>query len=326
MVSTSVIAENLTGKVIAVLVMVVVLFFVSCNSSDKGAADPVIVYRSEDSLANYYLALHPVAKPKGLFVVLPGFSTLPEAVLTETDLPTTAQRDGYLVVIPYLNVNTFYTDTVSQERLKSLLWDVIREFEISPGKVILGGHSAGGNGALLYAERAVADKHWDAVVPKAVFGVDPPLDMKRLWNSFKWTEQIKTDPSVPTEGSYFMARFRADLGGSPEEFPAEYQKISSYYRDAPDGGNVRHLRKIPVRLYCDPDVNWYIEQRNLPIELANLSDLSACIVQLRLLGNDQAELIVNPGKGFRPDGTRHPHAFSQLDAGEFLRWTNNLLR
>jgi hypothetical protein len=65
----------------------------------------------------------------------------------------------------------------------------------------------------------------------------------------------------------------------------ENENISAFYRDAPDGGNAKLLKSIPVRLYCDPDINWYIENRRTPIEHTNLADLTACIVQLKLLGN-----------------------------------------
>ena len=107
--------------------------------------------------------------------------------------------------------------------------------------------------------------------------------------------------------------------------PEKYKKYSSYYRDAEEGGNTQYLKSIPVRLYCDPDIHWLIENRSASYEHINAADLSACIVQLKVLGNDKAELITNIGKGFLPDGRRHPHAFSQLDSDEFLLWADKTL-
>jgi hypothetical protein len=78
-------------------------------------------------------------------------------------------------------------------------------------------------------------------------------------------------------------------------------------------------------MYCDPDINWHIQQRNSPLEFTNLADEVACIVQLNLLGNKNAALITNLGKGYFTDGTRHPHAFSILDADEFVLWLNKML-
>src|SRR6187402_1270561 len=133
-------------------------------------------------------------------------------------------------------------------------------------------------------------------------------------------KKINFSEVVVNEATFFINRFEQTLGGTPLQRPAAYGKISSYYRDAAEGGKVKFLATIPVRLYCDPDVNLYIENRRTPIEQTNLSDLSACIVQLKLLGNTNAELVTNLGKGFFAGGRRHPHAFSQVDAEELLKW------
>jgi hypothetical protein len=52
----------------------------------------------------------------------------------------------------------------------------------------------------------------------------------------------------------------------------------------------------------------------------NASDHTALIVELNLQGNDNAEFINRLGKGFRLDGTRHPHSWSLVDADDCVRW------
>jgi hypothetical protein len=79
---------------------------------------------------------------------------------------------------------------------------------------------------------------------------------------------------------------------------------------------------MPVLLYTDPDINWFITQRNGPAEWMNLADIAACIVQLRLLGNKNAAYISCLGKSILPTGERYPHAFSMLDAAEFIIWAD----
>jgi hypothetical protein len=110
------------------------------------------------------------------------------------------------------------------------------------------------------------------------------------------------------------------FGGSPEKFAAIYRKWSPYFHEDEKGGNAKYLTKIPVRLYCDPDVNWGIENRRANSENMNLFDLTGIIVQLKLQGNTKAELVTALGKGYFADGRRHPHAFSILDADEFMLW------
>lgn len=283
------------------------------------------VFRTNDSTQNFYLALAPKTSIKGLLVILPGFGGGPRDVLKETDLPAKARTAGYLVVIPYLAVMTNTSDSISQNRLTTLIPEVIKKYKVPNDNFIIGGHSIGGNGALLYAENAFMINNEKVIKPNLVFGVDPPLDMKHLWESFMYFKKVNFSKTAVDEADYFIKRFESELGGTPFEKSKAYEKISSFYRDAQDGGKVKFLKSVPVRLYCDPDVNWYIENRRTPIERTNLADLTACIVQLKLLGNDQAELITNIGKGYFPDGRRHPHAFSQLDSDEFLKWVDKKL-
>jgi len=278
------------------------------------------VYRTRDTTQNYYLALTPTTSIKGLLVILPGFGGVPRDMLQETDLPIKARKAGYLVIIPYLALQTDCSDSISQSRLATLIPEVIKRFKVNTTHFVIGGHSIGGNGALLYAEHAFKSIDKMIIKPTMIFAVDPPLDMKRLYLSFVYSKRINFNVTAVNEATFFIKRFEESLGGTPFQQPVAYEKMSSFYRDAPDGGSVKFLSAIPVRLYCDPDVNWYIENRRTPIEYTNLSDLTACIVQLQLLGNKNAELVTNLGKGFFPGGRRHPHAFSQLDADELLKW------
>ena len=128
-----------------------------------------------------------------------------------------------------------------------------------------------------------------------------------------------------SEASMITTLFKTQFGGTPLQKPKAYEMASSFYRDAKDGGNAKYLTSIPVRLYSDPDINWFITQRNGPVEWTNLADITACIVQLRLLGNKNAEYISCLGKGFLPNGERHPHSFSMLDAAEFILWADKVL-
>jgi len=282
------------------------------------------IYRTKDSTQNFYLVLEPQSKPKGLLVILPGFGTYPGEVLGETDLPAKARNDGHLVVIPYLAIATFYSDSISQSRINTLIPEVIKKYKILQNKFVIGGHSAGGNGALLYSENSFKPNS-KLVKPNGVFAVDSPLDLKRFWNSIIFQKRLNSPKINSAEADYFLKYFSERYGGSPETNPSMYEKYSSYYREADKGGNAQYLKSIPVRLYCDPDIQWLIKNRSASYEHINLADLSALIVQLDLLGNDKAELITNIGKGFLPDGRRHPHAFSQLDSDEFLTWMKKVI-
>jgi pimeloyl-ACP methyl ester carboxylesterase len=287
--------------------------------------DTVSLYIDAEYTA-YYLALLPDSASKGLVLVLPGFATPPDTVLTETAMPVAACRAGYTVVIAAL-FNSFADDrdNLFQKRLAKLVPSLMSRYKIPPGKFVIGGHSIGGLQAMYYAEMACRPGG-SMVQPALVFGVDPPLDLKRLYNGYMRSIRLNPAKAKGGEAEFITKRFNRLYGGPPEKKPAAYKAASAFYRDAKDGGNLKYLKNIPVRMYCDPDINWHIQQRNSPLEFTNLADEAACIVQLNLLGNKNAELVTNPGKGYFTDGTRNPHAFSILDADEFVRWLDEMLQ
>lgn len=285
-----------------------------------------IVYRSKgDTTENYYLALVPDSTSKCLLVIIPGFATTPNEVLSETRLPQTAVKNGYTVIIPLLvKYDKEDTANIFEQRLETLIPELQKKYNISKNKFIIGGHSLGGGQALYYAEQAFKKNTTKIIKPDLVFGVDPPLDMKRLYNSYVRSMTIERTKAKGSEAEFIVNRFNHIYGGSPVQKPKTYENASAYYRDAVDGGNAKYLKSVPVRLYSDPDVNWFITERNTPIEWTNLADITSCIVQLRNLGNKKAEYISCLGKGFQ-NGKRHPHGFSMLDADEFILWAGKML-
>lgn len=286
-----------------------------------------IVYREKkDSTANYYLALLPDSTSKGLLLIIGGFCASPAQVMTETILPVTACKAGYTVIIPALyNCDSISSNAIAQKKLIEIIPEVIKKYNIPENKFIIGGQSMGGHQALFFAEQAYKLDNKEIIKPDLVFGVDPPLNMKRLWNSFTHSVQLNFSDAAVAEAKEQLRRFKILYGGSPLQNPKKYEAVSSYYAGAKNGGNAKYLKNVPVRLYCDPDISWIIDKRRGSAEFMNMADLSGCISQLKILGNNNAEFINCLGKGFKPDGTRHPHFFSMLDADEFVLWINKML-
>jgi pimeloyl-ACP methyl ester carboxylesterase len=275
-------------------------------------------------LETLIFTLVPEQLSKGLLVVLGGFS-YPTQTLSETDLLTKACASGYTVVLPYLyRADSVDRNNIFETRLESLITETIKKYNIPKGRFIIGGHSWAGHQALLYAEKANNPAYKNIVKPNAVFGVDPPLDLKRLYNGSKRSISIDPAKKQNSEASMITNWFEKQFGGPPEKKPKAYEKASSFYRDAKDGGNLRFLKTIPIRLYADPDINWHIDERNWPVEWTNLADVTAAIVQLKLLGNKNAEFVNCLGKGYQ-DGKRHPHGFSMVDSDEFIRWADKVI-
>ena len=116
-----------------------------------------------------------------------------------------------------------------------------------------------------------------------------------------------------------------DLGGSPEESLDAYINYSPYSYIADDGGNAKYYSNIAIRTYTEPDVNWWIANRGKDYYGMNSVDKAGLINQLRILGNDNAELITTTDKGYRPNGGRHPHSWSIVDEKELVDWFLGLM-
>jgi hypothetical protein len=304
------------------------LLSITFNFSAFAQKAETIYKTSGDSLQYYYTVLPPDSSSKGLLVILGGFCTEPAQVMRETTLPAMAVKAGYTVVMPYLidDCSTIDVKNLYQSRLETLIPELIKKYNIPENKFIIGGQSLGGHRAMYYAEQAYKLNTGKIIKPNAVFGVDPPLNMKRLWNSFMYGVKINFSEVSVNEGKEMMRKFKIMYGGSPVQNPKKYEEASSFYPEAKDGGNAKYLKTVPVRLYCDPDINWIIENRRGSYETMNATDLSGCISQLKLLGNKNAEFINCLGKGFKSDGARHPHYFSMLDPEEFILWANKILK
>jgi hypothetical protein len=118
----------------------------------------------------------------------------------------------------------------------------------------------------------------------------------------------------------YIEKMNTQFGGPPEKFPVKYIQYSMYSRNQPEGGNAVYLKTVPVRIYSDPDIDWQMKNRHADLYDMNALDQTAMINQLSFLGNTKAEYINALGKGYRPNGMRHPHSWSIAEPVDCLAW------
>lgn len=113
------------------------------------------------------------------------------------------------------------------------------------------------------------------------------------------------------------------LGGDPYRQQRRYQQVSPFCYSAENGGNAYLLDKTAVRVYTEPDVQWWITNRRYDYYGMNAIDAAALVNQLLVDGNERAALITTTGKGYQESG-RHPHAWTIVDQLELLQWCQGL--
>jgi hypothetical protein len=291
-----------------------ILFFLNPAFGQK--TETVYLEKSEPA-KNCYTLVYPASLPwKGCLILIPGFGEDAAKVLQQTDLPLQAAKNGLLTIIPTLQdgVLSFGVDSVSQQSLNKILDDVKSKHKISDLDLFVGGFSIGGSAAVKFAENA-------AVKPKAVFAIDPPLDFERFYQTAKRDLRLTTNGKENQENVYMGLRIEAVMGGTPETALANYYAVSPYSYSDENQEAVKKLVAVPLRIYSEPDITWWMNERNADVTQMNIGDCSAMINELKRLGNTQAELIITANKGFRkPDNKRHPHSWSIVDPDELVRW------
>ena len=268
-----------------------------------------------------YYAVKPKEHPTGALVLLPSFYEQPEQVLgNNSALIKLALENNLLVIVPTINTNLCLKKP-SLDFLNNVFSDAVSRYKCPEKNFIIGGFSLGGMNALRYTELAYEDQRTTVVRPKAVFGVDPPTDLVLLYN--KQLKQLAKD-STHSEAQLVLDGLHEDIGPLEANYD-RFVELSAYSYAESKGGNLQYLMDVPVRIYCDPDIDWWMENRNFSYYDINASDLSAMILQLKEMGHTNAEFINALGRGYRENGNRHPHSWSLIEPEECMQWILSVL-
>jgi pimeloyl-ACP methyl ester carboxylesterase len=229
-------------------------------------------------------------------------------------------RDVAVLHITTGNPLDFLFDDTSMHDLADRLGMILQENGLGDAPVFLAGLSLGGTRALRLAEFLHANRDRHRVQAAAVAIVDAPLDMVRLWEAETRAADLGFHSAAADEGHWVTYLLETHLGGTPTEARTRYVRYSPFVYSAEDGGNAVYLRDVSVRAYHEPDVNWWIENRRKSYYSMNSLDQAALINQLRILGNDRAELVSthNRRQGYAEGAS--PHTWSIVDNAELVEW------
>lgn len=287
--------------------------------------DPFGLYLNDnksDTLSYYDLT--PEKNNGTVLVLLSGFFRNSKDVFKRTNLPEIAFENNIATLIPTIN-SRIHLDTAGFNLISHMILDYSKQKNIEIKNIIIGGLSAGGILSLSYTIWLNKNPHLEIPIPKATFTIDSPVDLYNFWFIEKRLAERNCSEAAAGEANYVLNYLNENLGGTPETIPESYKETSPFSRIEKNGGNIIYLRNIPVRAYCEPDIDYHLKKCEDYFDM-NASDLSAMINQLKILGNDKAELITTFNKGYRLDGTRHPHSWSILDSEECIEWIKEIIK
>lgn len=285
----------------------------------------------------FYYALPPQKTIQAVLVLFPSTGETVENVIScNKFLMQQAYDKNILTVVVSANYNnTLDTDTTAKQFFDAIFEDVVIKYKAPKNKFILSGLSLGGMNALQYTEMSHNAKYTTYLKPLAVIGIDPPVDMIDLYNGAKNAiikyekegDKLSESKKIALEEDHYLVKeFEKQYGGPPEVYPEKYVEGSMFTRSRDDGGNAKYLINVPVRLYCDPDIVWQLKNKGRDYYDMNAANLSAMTNFLMQNGNTKAEFIPAIGKGFRVDGTRHPHSWSIVEPTGCIKWILELIK
>ena len=285
----------------------------------------------------FYYTLVPQGKITAVLILFPSTGETAENVIScNKTLMQQAWNNHILTAVVSANYNKgLEIDQPALVFFENVFSDLMTRFKAPEDKFILSGLSLGGENALQYTEMSRNRQYTTLIKPLATIGIDPPVDMADLYNNVKQQiplyekegAALSESKKVALNEDYFlMDYFNKLYGGSPDKFPERYIAGSQFSRNQEDGGNAKYLIDVPVRLYCDPDIVWQLKNKARDYYSMNAANLSAMANFLMQHGNEKVEFIPAIGKGFRVDGTRHPHSWSIVDADDCIRWILKLAK
>jgi hypothetical protein len=309
----------MTAKLFASVALFVL--FIPLTSSSQNIEK--VLFDKTDSTEGYYLAIVPQSKQaKGVIVLLTSFQA-PESLLAETKLHNVAYTNDLLTVVVPMK-QKLYADSFAVHRINTILSDIQKRFPADTSKFALGGYDEAGNIALRYTELTYEHPSQYPVRPKAVFGIDTPVDLFGLWHRSE--RQIKKNfwPGAVGDAQYYLTTMTKE-NGTIYKNSNRYKALSPFYREDDTTGNEQYLKIVAVRLYYDTDIDWHLKNRRNSLYDTKIPDGSELIKRLLLLGNQRAEFVASSQPGMRNNGTRHPTSFSIVDEVDCIHWIKKSL-
>ena len=254
---------------------------------------------------------------KGLLILFPCFPCDSKNTLSEFKIKEISVKNGISILAMNLNKLLYLKQTEKQE-LAEKLSKIIQENNLSKENIFIGGFSSGGNVSLLISDYLVRNK--SLIKPKGVFIVDSPIDLLALYKTSK--KNLKRNFSeVSVQESKWIVKMLENEFGNPKNGISKYEKNAPYTSESKNIDNLKGLEKLKIRLYTEPDLEWWGKQRR-----NNLEDLNAYYIQdlskkLEIeFGSNNIELINTQNRGYRANGERHPHSWSIVDEKDLISW------
>ena len=230
-------------------------------------------YREIDQLKTKtikgYSVYREIQDAEGMIVIFDGYREIEKDynevacdLFAWTKIPKLASRyDWVSIVVPY--GKNIWMDSELYEIFQIIISDALKRFNVQNNRYIIGGFSAGGAMAIGFTEAVFCDNK-EELFPKAMFAVDPVLDLFEWYKAFEREIERNCQAAkahIGIDEAKVLKKFCESKLGNPKDSIQNYIEYSPYSMSQNDGGNAKYLYSVPVRLYHELDPMWSIKER-----------------------------------------------------------------
>lgn len=291
-------------KIFFVLIVVTILF--SCKSSISEV----------NHIIDKEFEIYKVSNSKATLVLFPCFPCDIENTKNEFPIIEEANKKGVSVILMNYNFKLYLKDSELQNLSKHFN-SIFENNKLSTDNVYIGGFSGGGNVTLLLSNSLIKEEN--SIQPKGVFIVDSPIDLLGLYKVAEKNIISNFSSESVEEANWIIDTFNSEFG-NPKDSISLYKKLSPYTLETNTISNVENLKKLKIRLYTEPDFDWWLKNRKNQKDEINSYFIEQLYNDLKIKGFQKIELINTKNKGYRADGTRHPHSWAIVDKENLLNW------
>ncbi len=298
-----------------ILIIILVLILASCKGQNK-KSNLTEKSISESIITSEY-ELIKAKKQKGLLILFPCFPCDAKNTFSEFKISDISIENEFSVLAMNLNQRLFLTQIEKQELVEQLE-KIVSENNLPKENVFIGGFSSGGNVSLLISDYLIKNK--SKVQPKGVFIVDSPIDLLALYKTAQKNLKINfSQPSIQ-EATWIKSFFDKEFG-NPKDGITNYENNSPFTLETQNIQNLRNLKNLKIRLYTEPDLKWWQENRKNDYEDLNAYYLKKLSDKLKTeFGSKNIEVIETKNRGYRANGERHPHSWAIVNEKDLIKW------
>lgn len=300
------------------VLLISITFFIACKSEKKQVAEKEIVIKTEVISNDNYELIKPSKKPDAVLVLFGGYPESANDIKREFKIIDIAKENGIAVLFMNFNRKLWLEENEKVE-LATLLQNAMIENKLPTDNIYIGGFSSGGTVSLLISNFIVGMKQF-YIDPKGVFIIDSPIDLLGLYNVTKRTIEKSTDTPFIQESTWLFETLEKRFG-NPKDSISAFEEYAVYTSQTETIKNLGKLKNTKIRLYTEPDIDWWKENAKVDYEDMNAYFIKKLSEVLKKEYEEmKIEYIPTTNRGYRANRERHPHSWSIVDKKELVNW------